>query len=434
MFPTEYLKIYAPHKRMVSCTQAFYRGFYQPLVHRLTGEYHFITRPSLSEYILLVGSYKHCAFLLKHLHGMRSSGKGISYWTTTSAQSSSIKIEDGTPKWLHCRLTSREYFCLLLGNLVRDREDRRQLWDLIRAQTSNGHPKHMFYLRLALRHGNNLALTQLLDLGWQVNGPFWAMFMTPLGLSTFLEIQAAKKKSDVLRHYSFDGWKKPRWGDLVSHKGVFKMYQKSQSQLHENFEELTKQNSETLRSYGGKLPWVVSSLRNEKVMLWTWLCVSLFYGLVLPLTVAHKTGHMWKWKISNDHKVVWVFEWSVTVLLTLLWLRCSKGVRFFTSAEIVISVLMVIQLILQHLVPWILILSLKHPGDWLLAALIPFSVMIVEGCVWLTFMGIIFFFIFSMVLLTNSVLFFFETLWYLLQYFTYKIRRLVKKLLRVRSE
>ena len=100
----------------------------------------------------------------------------------------------------------------MLGNLVRDRDDREDLWDVIRAQVAAGHAKKMVYLRLAIRHGTNKALTQLLDMGWQVNGPWWAYFMTPYQLSTLMERKASK-----LTNHWLEDWDKPKWGDLDTH-------------------------------------------------------------------------------------------------------------------------------------------------------------------------------------------------------------------------
>lgn len=275
-----------------------------------------------------------------------------------------LSCESAGPDWIHCRLTPKEYYCLVLGNVVLDRDDRRHLWELIGTQINMGHPRNMYYLRLALRHGNTQAVTQLLDLGWQANGPWWATFISPLCLSTRLEIETAEQaEHSSMEIYSFGDWKKPRWGDLDTHKSVFKMYYNAQRMLNENFFEVSKKNSAILRERGGKVPSVVTALRKDNVRHWSYFAYGFVYFVVLPWTLAYGTGHRWAWQGTMREKIGWMYVWSFLAVGNLPVFVAYEYLNFFTSQQLFVLSLWCIQALSQHLLP-LLIVTSKGDHAW----------------------------------------------------------------------
>ena len=343
------------------------------------GEYWTISSPTLLEYVLLVGSYRHCRFLLEHLHASRSTKKGIHLTSTKSKSSLTVKAEAGIRNhWEHCQLTPKEFWCLMLGNIVREREDREDLWNVIHAQVSDGHVKKMVYLRLAIRHGTKKALVQLLDMGWQVNGPFWAYFMTPYSLSTCME-----RQTNRILHHAPENWANPRWGDLDTHKGVFKQYKKQQEKIYANYRQLAKQMSGILKERGGKMPKCVLWLRNDRTYLQATVLYALMYGLFLPLILTFSTGPYWKWRKPLGQKLAWMYLWSLGAVLfpPVIWFK--EKLYFFTSQHIMVQVLLLIQFLLQHLVPLILITSVKLGSrGWFAPFFVIFfeALIVLSGC------------------------------------------------------
>ena len=246
----------------------------------------------------------------------------------------------------------------MLGNLVREREDREGLWDVIRAQVSSGHAKKMVYLRLAIRHGTNKALLQLLDIGWDVNGPFWAYFMTPYMLSTHMEHRST---------YNFDyhappGWDTPRWGDLDTHKGVFEEYKRQQEKIHANYAQLAKSNSTLLRERGGRMPGFVPWFRNAQTYRWAKVLYVFIYAVFLPLTLAFATGPYWAWPRPTKYKLIWMYVWSfITVFSPPIVIFRKDFSSFFTSQHVLQQSLLFLQFMLQHFVPLFIITSVKFP-------------------------------------------------------------------------
>ncbi len=135
----------------------------------------------LIHYILLLGSYKQCSFLLRFLQETRlrrlPKRRRCIYHRYQS------RSMDGEITWGNLSLTAQEYHYLLFGLIQEDRRDRRPLWDVVTSQVAKGHTVNWYYLRLALFNSNDFAVKELLARGWCVNGPLWARFMTPLDLA-----------------------------------------------------------------------------------------------------------------------------------------------------------------------------------------------------------------------------------------------------------
>jgi hypothetical protein len=347
----------------------FYDWFYSsPLTG---GEYWTILSPTLPEYILLVGSYNHCRFLLSRLHRLRVAKHNARPFATKSQPSLASNEELGISEdWQRCQLTFKEFWCLMLGNLVREREDREQLWDVIRVQVSCGHAKKMVYMRLAIRHGTNKALIRLLDMGWQVNGPFWAYFMTPYRLATRMERQAR-----LLRSYHAPiGWDSPRWGDLDTHKGVFEEYKKEQEKIHANYGNLAAQNSATLKERGGRMPGFVLWFRNDRFYLWAVVLYYLLYALFLPVLLAYVTGPYWRWRQTSEYKLLWMYVWSIVTVFSPPARLFNKEPSFFTSEVIWTQSLLIIQLVMQHLAPLLVITTVEFHSLNGMGWFVPFCV------------------------------------------------------------
>jgi hypothetical protein len=136
----------------------------------------------LTNYILLVGSYRHCTILFQLLqvskrHSVeRRNRLGVFHLSPRQVRDSEAARPDLV-------LNAKDYHFLLLGLIKDDREDRRHLWGEIASQVAKGHSTDWFYLKLALFCANSHAVEQLLATGWDANGPFWAYFMRPLKLA-----------------------------------------------------------------------------------------------------------------------------------------------------------------------------------------------------------------------------------------------------------
>ena len=359
-FPSEYIVI-SSNRRVNQI-----KTLYHKAMELIAGEYITLNKMASSEYLLLVGSYKHFRFLLENFHLVKTSDDSSSS-AVSKIPSPTIQAEAGVPKdWTHHHLTPKEFWCVMLGNLVNNREDREGLWDVIRAQVADGHAKKIVYLRLAIKYGNHKALVQLLEMGWSVNGPFWAYCMTPLRLSTRMEQEFQYQRPD----YDMD---RPKWGHMDTHKRVYEEFLKKQSEIFQGFKYLTQKNSETLKSQGGRMPKFVSWLRNGRFKLWSLILYLLLYVVVLPLVLAFGTGPYWVWQKPVSQKLAWMYLWSISAVLfppILLF----KSIHFFTSQHIIINVLLGMHMVLQHVIPLYLITAVKLSNPEVVGWLIPFSI------------------------------------------------------------
>jgi hypothetical protein len=234
--------------------------------------------------------------------------------------------------------------------------------------------KKMVYLRLAIRHGTNKALDQLLDIGWDVNGPFWAYFMTPYRLSVRMELEARRE----IKYHAPADWDTQRWGDLNTHRGVFEEYRKQQEKIHDNYAQLAKRNSASLRERGGRMPSFVLWFGKPRIYLCAKVLYVLIYAVFLPLTLAFTTGPYWNWTVSTGHKLFWMYIWSLAAVVSPPIVFFEKHPSFFTGQHILKQTLLSIQLILQHLVPLFVVIFAEAPPG-LTGYLIPFCVVAPEA-------------------------------------------------------
>ena len=340
----------------------------------LTGEYREIVNPTVPEYILFIGSSKHCEFMLNQLLSLRC-GRG-SDRQRPKAPVPGVE-EVAHPSWMYCPLKWREYYSLVLGNLVRQREDRERLWDLIQVQIESGLPKYSIFLRLAIRHGNTKAVEKLLDLGWDVNGPWWAqcLSMTPYQLARYYENRATKE----LKLHAPEYLKNPRWGSLGTHKGVYELYIKHFREIFENLEDISKKNSELLASRGGSVPlhfaWT-GSWTGEVSFAGASLII---YFIVLPLLLALVSEKHWAWHSSVGEKIGWLYIWSSTNFAWFALVVCvlETDGQIYPSEAVTLRFFFGGLAVAQHIVPLLLVTLI----DWGSKAwLFPFSVYIVACC------------------------------------------------------
>lgn len=94
--------------------------------------------------------------------------------------------EDGVQEWTRCPLSREEYHLLVMGNIRTSGSDRKDLWNVAETQAKLGHSRSVFYLRQAILYGNPEALEDMLQRGWDPNGPLWTRLQTPLQYSQSL--------------------------------------------------------------------------------------------------------------------------------------------------------------------------------------------------------------------------------------------------------
>jgi hypothetical protein len=120
----------------------------------------------LRVYVLLVGSYQSCAYLLRNLHRSRSGALCQSSKITSEAS----RTEAATLHWSELTLRDDEFKALLVGLIQDDKPDRYPLWEVIASQLARGQPRKWKYLVMTLVYANTKALEELLRLGWNPNG------------------------------------------------------------------------------------------------------------------------------------------------------------------------------------------------------------------------------------------------------------------------
>ncbi|KAI9761607.1 MAG: hypothetical protein M1840_001747 [Geoglossum simile] len=237
---------------------------------------------SLTEYILLVGSYKSCAYLLRVLQKDRDrpSTTVHRFGIHCQQRTATVTSEEGWSGWGGLRLTPQEYQSLLTGLIKDDREDRLALWEVVSSQVQQGHTTDWYNLRLALFYGNSTAVKELLGRGWSANGPAWAHFITPLRLAMNLHRHGP---GSVLPNFKDPYWrcsgpnKTPQTPGLLSFQESYeekynKQNAKRESNLLANVIELKRNGGYVSRIYQHQIP--------------PWMFCLIFYSAVFPLTLA----------------------------------------------------------------------------------------------------------------------------------------------------
>ncbi|KAH0541251.1 hypothetical protein FGG08_004256 [Glutinoglossum americanum] len=228
----------------------------------------------LIHYILLIGSYKHCAYLLRILQETgRSSAKGHRLSIRRQRRTATVTSEAGLGGWDSLRLQHQEYHFLL---------DRAALWGVVSSQVAQGHSTDWYYLRLALFYANKRAVEELLERGWNANGPIWACFITPLMLAKRLLATGA----DCILPTPA-GARKIRYGPHgVPHGSSIGKWEKRYAAGRPSNLEA---NVNTLERKGGYVP------RIYKFQYVLWGLYYLFYVVALPLALGSnpKIGIGW---------------------------------------------------------------------------------------------------------------------------------------------
>ena len=145
----------------------------------------------LPDYILLVGSYKHCSELMRFLQSSRpakpeeNAGNGKSSLLGFSAplQMHESGSDTAAGSWRDHLLRPSEYNSLLVGLIKNDRNDRRDLWQVVTAQVDGGQPRKGHYINLALFYANHRALEELLYNNWSVDPPKYFPIASPRSLA-----------------------------------------------------------------------------------------------------------------------------------------------------------------------------------------------------------------------------------------------------------
>ncbi|KAK4199967.1 hypothetical protein QBC40DRAFT_265438 [Triangularia verruculosa] len=247
----------------------------------------------LPEFIFFVGSGDHCRLLqkLRANAGRRGAQQGPSQPNHPAeariASSNDIELglqrrptarenEPGRFGWKSSPLTRSEFHWLLLGLIANGGDERLSLWGLVKSQTGpksgNEDVGLLYYVRLAIRYGNNKALEELLNLykiqqypkslTWKSN------FVSPLDLALFI-------LSDS------------------KHFGVFPAPRSTPVHFRPADQDITKKTIEILGAYGLKSPskhWEVLGLLSLNsgsqlsfILLYTTLHIGLITATLVPL-------------------------------------------------------------------------------------------------------------------------------------------------------
>ncbi|KAI3343008.1 hypothetical protein F4824DRAFT_510307 [Ustulina deusta] len=136
--------------------------------------------------VLRRGSYRQCRFIMERLLPLRT-GRSSSSMKHESRPPDKYNVqEDGVQEWTRCPLSREEYHLLVMGNIRTSGSDRKDLWNVAETQAKLGHSRSVFYLRQAILYGNPEALEDMLQRGWDPNGPLWTRLQTPLQYSQSL--------------------------------------------------------------------------------------------------------------------------------------------------------------------------------------------------------------------------------------------------------
>lgn len=274
----------------------------------------------LIQYVLLAGSYKSCAYLLQNLVDSRQVRQSPRRTSRFQLRRRSTPSEERAwTRWSTLILSTREYHFMLVGLVKDDRKDRYSLWDVVGSQVEKGHSTHWYYLRLALFYANSMALRKLLQLGWNVNGPPWAVLITPLMLAKRLE----SSRDDVLPSLEI-AYKKLQGPRSKAGALEYINFSNSFNARYSTRSSKLTENVKILQENGAYSPPLLES---RVFRFWIWVSYSAFYLLFFPLTLGFKLDCK---HVSRRSTIGWMYLGSIIAALmvpcvlhstTLLWNR-----------------------------------------------------------------------------------------------------------------
>ena len=270
----------------------------------------------LIQLILLVGSHKHCIFLLKEL--CRTRRRSVFDKLAESDQQavwiSHGTVEQGTSEWKRCQLSPQEYHMLLTGLIKNNRQDRKGLWDTIGIQVHYGQSKDVYYLRLAISCANDYAVEKLLECGWSMNGPLPSRIFSPLLLALYCASHSP--------YYGHEGYsRRAREGDQYLEEFPETRLRADVSQYREtgkkSWHELRFSKTacfEILYGNGASIPevsdWAVD-WKKRYLLLLTYF--GIYYAL-LPLTLVYCGPYVGS--VGNFHQVLGLsYLWATLCII-----------------------------------------------------------------------------------------------------------------------
>lgn len=290
---------------------------------------------TVAQKILSTGSYDQCRFVLGHLLTQRSSGIGyhqqngwsrvLRWWQFRSIRRPT-NGEESVPEWYRCPLDSTEYDALLTGNIIRNRPDRKALWNVVVAQISTGHSISVDHLKLAVDCSNTEALREMLDIGCAVNGSWRDYTTTPLQHALGIHSRCEDMMEELLYRRSFspsqqdmlmdlhgmDGPPSLRDPDLQTHSEIYSKYSGiRQEQFVNLYMQKLSEAITILREHGGRIsPF---SFVTERVTLEAWKTIlhALLYAGFLPNVLVSATQASWQ-QATTGQKFAFAYLWALT--------------------------------------------------------------------------------------------------------------------------
>lgn len=292
---------------------------------------------TVTDVVLLIGTYEQCQFIMKHMLSQRSAGSGFpkrSKWKRLQSwwrfhrfrENHTAHEEEGGPAWRRCPLDPEEYSALLSGNILRNDPERKALWSVIDTQIASGHSLSAKYLKMAIDSSNTEALVELLDRGWKVNGSWRHCLDTPL--------QRALKRDDwqtwslrmlsdyperldaLVELHSMFGPPALQGPDLETHREIYREYTNARRvQVAELYSRKMAEAATILRERGGRVSlfssstWATSAA-GRAVRAWVFILHTLLYAFVLPLVLVYATRGVWH-DMSIGQKFGFAWLWTL---------------------------------------------------------------------------------------------------------------------------
>ncbi|GAW20369.1 hypothetical protein ANO14919_098740 [Xylariales sp. No.14919] len=277
--------------------------------------------------VLRHGSYRQCRFIMERLLPLRTRSTSRTIEHRSLFREKYNSPEEGVQKWTRCPLSHEEYHQLVTGNIRTHGSARKDLWNVIETQAKLGHSRSASYLRQAIWYGNHEALEEMLERGWDPNGPLWARLYTPLQYTERLGFRAF---NEVFRASDPD-LPQTDWIDSRTHKAIYQAYSGWYNNHARSEWDIRLEKSQViLRKHGGKILPVTAifTILNRAPREWSFIGFFLIYTIALPLTFTYATEGTWT-STSRGQKLGFSYLWSVLCICLptfLLW-RNRRNIR-----------------------------------------------------------------------------------------------------------
>ncbi|KAF6807634.1 hypothetical protein CSOJ01_08075 [Colletotrichum sojae] len=218
------------------------------------------------------------------------------------------------------------FYGLGLGNIIRNRPDRKALWNVVIAQISTGHSISGDHLKLAVDCSNTEALREMLDMGCAVNGLWRDYFDTPLQHALDSHSRCDKLKEDleidsrsftpaqqnmVMDLHGTDGPPALRDPNPQTHSEIYnEYYEIRRDQLVNLYLQKLNEATTILREHGGRTSPFPFFTKWVALRAWTISLQALLYLGVLPNVLVFATQKGWQ-QATMGQKFAFAYLWAL---------------------------------------------------------------------------------------------------------------------------